>query len=184
MSRCPCGGHDEQSYGVSDRVYFLYRASCSFTSALLLVAAGRTLDGGDGAVGVVPVASSGSPISVYVTLGIPEGAPTAVAQAQLPLMTVLAALASVVLPQLLLKTALALAAALSAIAALLAAAQAAIQATVLAAEQIRHEMGQVRALAEMDLALLECHVALFLAVDPVGLEQGLQLFLLWLLHAE
>ncbi|MQM14976.1 hypothetical protein Taro_047912 [Colocasia esculenta] len=33
----PCGGHDEQSYGVSDHVYFPYRASCSFASALLLV---------------------------------------------------------------------------------------------------------------------------------------------------
>ncbi|MQM19130.1 hypothetical protein Taro_052131 [Colocasia esculenta] len=33
----PCGGHDEQSYGVSDHVYFPYRASCSFNSALSLV---------------------------------------------------------------------------------------------------------------------------------------------------
>ncbi|MQM12914.1 hypothetical protein Taro_045833 [Colocasia esculenta] len=30
--------HDEQSYGVSDRVYFPYRASCSFASALPFVA--------------------------------------------------------------------------------------------------------------------------------------------------
>ncbi|MQL75610.1 hypothetical protein Taro_007970 [Colocasia esculenta] len=29
----PCGGHDEQSYRVSDRVYFPYRASGSFASA-------------------------------------------------------------------------------------------------------------------------------------------------------
>ncbi|MQL97607.1 hypothetical protein Taro_030297 [Colocasia esculenta] len=33
----PCGGHDEQSYRVSDRVYLPYRASCSFTSALPFV---------------------------------------------------------------------------------------------------------------------------------------------------
>ncbi|MQL86776.1 hypothetical protein Taro_019310, partial [Colocasia esculenta] len=65
----PCGGHDEQLYGVSDRVYFPYRASCSFASALPLVAAGRAPDG-DGAVVGVPVASSGSPFSVYVTLGV------------------------------------------------------------------------------------------------------------------
>ncbi|MQL81552.1 hypothetical protein Taro_014012 [Colocasia esculenta] len=70
----PCGGHDEQSYGVSDRVYFLYRASCSFASALpfvdFSVAVGHALGGGDGAVVGVPVASSGSPFSVYVTLRI------------------------------------------------------------------------------------------------------------------
>ncbi|MQL89585.1 hypothetical protein Taro_022162 [Colocasia esculenta] len=33
----PCGGHDEQSYRVSDRVVFPYCASCSFASALLFV---------------------------------------------------------------------------------------------------------------------------------------------------
>ncbi|MQL76301.1 hypothetical protein Taro_008684 [Colocasia esculenta] len=33
----PCGGHDEQSYGVSDRVVLPYRASCSFSSALPFV---------------------------------------------------------------------------------------------------------------------------------------------------
>ncbi|MQL83086.1 hypothetical protein Taro_015569 [Colocasia esculenta] len=32
-----CCGHDEQSYGVSDRVVLPYRASCSFASALPLV---------------------------------------------------------------------------------------------------------------------------------------------------
>ncbi|MQM19773.1 hypothetical protein Taro_052785 [Colocasia esculenta] len=51
----PCGGHDEQSYGVSDRVVFPYHASCSFASALPFVdfsaAAGRAPGGGDGAVG-------------------------------------------------------------------------------------------------------------------------------------
>ncbi|MQL77845.1 hypothetical protein Taro_010263 [Colocasia esculenta] len=54
----PCGGHDEQSYGVSDRVVFPYRASCSFTSAIPFV--GETSQqrqgGGDGAVGEDPVA--------------------------------------------------------------------------------------------------------------------------------
>ncbi|MQL88832.1 hypothetical protein Taro_021405, partial [Colocasia esculenta] len=33
----PCGGHDEQSYGVSDRAHFPYRATCSFASALPFV---------------------------------------------------------------------------------------------------------------------------------------------------
>ncbi|MQL98312.1 hypothetical protein Taro_031019, partial [Colocasia esculenta] len=33
----PCGGHDEQSYGVSDREYFPYHVSFSFVSALPFV---------------------------------------------------------------------------------------------------------------------------------------------------
>ncbi|MQM05017.1 hypothetical protein Taro_037823 [Colocasia esculenta] len=33
----PCGGHDEQSYGISDRFVFPYRASCCFASTLLVV---------------------------------------------------------------------------------------------------------------------------------------------------
>ncbi|MQL67884.1 hypothetical protein Taro_000171 [Colocasia esculenta] len=33
----PCGGHDEQSYGVFNRVYLPYRASCSFASAVPFV---------------------------------------------------------------------------------------------------------------------------------------------------
>ncbi|MQL67910.1 hypothetical protein Taro_000165 [Colocasia esculenta] len=64
--RTPCGGNDEQSYGVSDHVVFPYRASCSFTSALPVV--GHTPGGRDGAVVEVPLASNDSPFSVYVTL--------------------------------------------------------------------------------------------------------------------
>ncbi|MQL81400.1 hypothetical protein Taro_013874 [Colocasia esculenta] len=33
----PCGGHDEHSYGVSNRVIFPHCASCSFASALSFV---------------------------------------------------------------------------------------------------------------------------------------------------
>ncbi|MQL68929.1 hypothetical protein Taro_001207, partial [Colocasia esculenta] len=53
----------------SDRVVFSYRASCSFTSAVLFVAAWRASGGGDGEVGEDPVASTVSPFPVYVTLG-------------------------------------------------------------------------------------------------------------------
>ncbi|MQL77698.1 hypothetical protein Taro_010109 [Colocasia esculenta] len=37
VQRQPCGGHNEQSYGVSDREYFPYRVSFSFASALPFV---------------------------------------------------------------------------------------------------------------------------------------------------
>ncbi|MQL70134.1 hypothetical protein Taro_002461 [Colocasia esculenta] len=65
--RTPCGGHNEKSYGVSDRVVFPYRASCNFASALPFV--GRAPGRGDGAVGMDPIASSVSHFLVYITLG-------------------------------------------------------------------------------------------------------------------